>query len=166
MTEPDITAEVATLQAAPLPELRRVWQRYHPGVTIPRGLPRDLLVRGIAWQLQERAHGGLPTSVARQLEKLGAQLERSGELDLEREVTLKPGTRLVREWRERTIRVLVLEQGYLFEDRQYASLSHIARAITGTQWSGPRFFGLKQRGRTARVTGSVAVMPAEVLAHV
>lgn len=64
---------------------------------------------------------------------------------MEREVRLKPGTRLIREWRGQTYRVEVTSEGYVMEDRNYASLSHIARSITGTRWSGPRFFGLKQR---------------------
>ncbi len=120
-----------------------------PHLVIPERLPRDLLVRSLAWALQTRADGNLPPAVTRRLERMASQLARSGDLDLEREARLKPGTKLVREWRGRTYRVLVLEDGYVFEDRRYASLSHIARAITGTRWSGPRFFGLKQRSRGA-----------------
>jgi hypothetical protein len=116
---------------------------------MPDRLPRDLLIRSIAWRIQTAAHGDLAPAATRQLGRLTAQLARSGDLDLEREARLKPGTKLVREWRGRTIRVLVLEDGYLFEDRRYASLSHVASAITGTRWSGPRFFGLKQRKRVS-----------------
>ena len=104
-------------------------------------------MRSIAWQLQATAHGDLAPAVTRQLDRLAGQLAKSGDLDIEREVGLKPGTKLVRAWRGRTLQVLVLESGYLFEDRRYASLSHVAIAITGTRWSGPRFFGLKQRKR-------------------
>ena len=150
MTEPsppDIASRIAELAAAPLPDLRKEWHRAHTSLPIPRGLPRDLLVRMTVWKLQERQFGAMPASLVRRLDKLAAQLERSGSLDIEREVSLKPGTKLIRDWHGRTCRVLVLEEGYLFEDRQYASLSHIARAITGTRWSGPRFFGLKQRRR-------------------
>jgi hypothetical protein len=133
--------------AAPLPELRAEWHRWHPDLAMPKGLPRDLLVRSIAWQMQAKEHGGMPRETLRQLEKLAAQLATSGDLELEREVRLKPGTRLVREWRGQTYRVEVLASGYLMDERRYASLSHVARAITGTRWSGPRFFGLKQRER-------------------
>ena len=151
MSAGDIAARVAELQAMPLPELRAEWQRHHPGMIMPRGLPRDLLVRSIAYVLQAREGGDLPTAVVRRLEKLAGQLARSGALDMEREVSLKPGTKLVRDWRGRTIRVLVTDDGYLLDDKRYASLSHIARTITGTAWSGPRFFGLKPRGpRRAR----------------
>ncbi len=62
-------------------------------------------------------------------------------------VKLKAGTRLVRSWNGRTIEVLVSEHGYTWEDRSYRSLSHIAREVTGTAWSGPRFFGLEANAR-------------------
>lgn len=146
----DIIETVAALLASPLPALREEWRRHHPSTPLPDGLPRDLLVRTIAWQLQEREDGAMPAVLRRRLNKLAAQLEQSGSLDIEREVSLKPGTKLIREWHGRTCRVLVLEEGYLYNDRRYASLSHVARAITGTRWSGPKFFGLKQRpGRRA-----------------
>lgn len=119
---------------------------------MPHRLPRDLLVRSIIWKIQVGQHGALAPSAVRQLDRLNGQMARSGDLDLERETHLKVGTKLVREWRGRTIHVLVLEDGYLFEDRRYASLSYIATAITGTKWSGPRFFGLKQRKRVTDST--------------
>lgn len=143
----NFASRVACLTGAALPDLRNEWRRVHPALSLPSGLPRDLLVRMVAWREQEREFGAMPPSVDRRLDKLAAQLERSGSLDIEREVSLKPGTKLIRDWHGRTCRVLVLEEGYLFEDRHYASLSHVARAITGTRWSGPRFFGLKQRRR-------------------
>ena len=59
---------------------------------------------------------------------------------------LTPGARLIREWQGRTIAVLVTEQGFLWEERAYGSLSQIAREVTGAHWSGPRFFGLSGRG--------------------
>jgi len=147
--QPDmpITDAVDRLMTAPLPELRSEWQRWHQGRQMPDGLPRDLLVRSIAWQMQAREKGGLPRPVVRELQALASQLATSGDIDLEREVRLKPGTRLVREWRGRTYRVEVLDEGYLMDERLYASISHVARAITGARWSGPRFFGLKQRER-------------------
>ncbi len=60
--------------------------------------------------------------------------------------TLTPGARLIREWQGRTIAVLVTEDGFLFEERAYRSLSQIARLVTGAHWSGPRFFGITRRG--------------------
>lgn len=138
---------IQRLLRAPLPQLREEWEKWHPGLSLPKGLPRDLLVRSIAWQMQAKEHGGMPRATLKLLEKLAAQLSASGDLNLEREVRLKPGTRLIREWRGRTYRVEVLTGGYVMDERRYVSLSHVARAITGTRWSGPRFFGLKQRER-------------------
>jgi hypothetical protein len=148
--QPTFSDTIDRLATAALPQLRAEWTRWHPNIPLPKGLPRDLLVRSIIWELQAREHGGLSASVTRELGRLIAQLATSGDLNLEREVRLKPGTRLVREWRGRTYRVEVLRDGYVMDERRYASLSHVARAITGTRWSGPRFFGLKHRERTVR----------------
>ena len=140
-----VTREVARLSELPLPELRSEWHRWHPERQIPARLSRDLLVRTIAWKLQEQVYGRCPPMLTRKLERLAAQLERSGNLDIEREAYLKPGTLLVREWRGQTFRVTATQDGFLYDGRPFESLSEIARTITGTKWSGPRFFGLKQR---------------------
>jgi hypothetical protein len=66
------------------------------------------------------------------------------------EPRLRPGTRLVRSWQGRTYSVLVTEHGFVMDDREYQSLSRIAEAVTGTHWSGPRFFGLTRRGAASR----------------
>lgn len=130
----------------PVATLRRLWEEAH-GVPPPHGLGRELLARGISWKQQEKLHGAMPPALKRELDRLVDQLARSGDLDVERQLTLKTGTRLVREWHGRTCHVTVLEEGFLFQDRRYASLTQIARSITGTKWSGPRFFGLRQRAR-------------------
>ena len=77
------------------------------------------------------------------LEKMARQLAVSGTLEIERSVRPKPGTRLIREWQGRTYVVEVGDTDFLHDGNSYASLSHVARAITGTRWSGPRFFGLR-----------------------
>lgn len=152
----DASRTALDLMQMSLPDLREEWRRCHPDQTIPRALPRDLLARSILWTMQAEAAGGFSPASVRTLERLATQLEQSADLDLEREIRLKPGTRLIREWRNRTYRVEVLEQGFLMDGRQYVSLSHAARAITGTKWSGPRFFGLKQRShRAAKVMRDV-----------
>ncbi len=138
-----VSAEIARLFALPLPELKAEWHRWHPEIQMPERLPRDLLVRTIAWKLQEQQFGARPAKLIRQLDQLSKQLSRSGSLDIEREAHLKVGTVLVREWHGNTHRVTALDDGFLYEGQAYASLSEIARAITGTRWSGPRFFGLK-----------------------
>jgi hypothetical protein len=135
------------LTDASIGALREFWAKAH-GFEPPEGLGRELLTRGIAWQRQADQHGGLSRPLRAELDRLAEQLDQSGELDVERQTYLKAGTRLVREWQGRTLHVSVLGDGFLFEDRHYSSLTQIARSVTGTNWSGPRFFGLRQRPRT------------------
>lgn len=137
-----------TIDKLPVTALRRLWQDVH-GRSPPRGLGRNLLVRALEWEAQARTCGGMTPRIERELTRLARQLGQSGELDLDRQVTLKPGTRLVREWQGRTIRVNVLSEGFEHKGRVYPSLSQLATVLTGTRWSGPRFFGLKQRSRVA-----------------
>lgn len=139
----DQLAGLATKSQA---QIRAEWRRVHRGQVMPTGLGRDLATRAIAWKLQEPVRGGLPPAVLRELGRLAQQLTANGELDIARDVRLKPGTKLVREWHGKFYHVLVLEEGFEFEDRQYRSLTPIAREITGAAWSGPRFFGLKVNG--------------------
>lgn len=142
-----IESRIASLMAAPLGVVRAAWREVHPTHVLPRGLPRDLMVRSIAWELQATEQGGHGREVVKKLERMAAQLALHGRLDIEREVRLKPGTRLVREWRGRTYTVETDEHGFTLDGKAYASLSHVARAITGTRWSGPRFFGIKTASR-------------------
>lgn len=112
--------------------------------TPPPPLTADLLARGIAWRMQERAHGGLASAAWRELERLKRELQKNGCVSTNvYQGRIKPGTRLVREWGGVSHHVVVLETGYHFRDRRYRSLSQMARDITGAHWSGPRFFGLK-----------------------
>ena len=107
----------------------------------------DLLRRGIAYRLQEQVHGGLKPSVVRELERIGGQSDRTAPVAVAG-MHIKPGTRLVRDWGGTTHHVLVDEDGFTYRDHRYSSLSEIASIITGTKWSGPRFFGLTgRRGR-------------------
>jgi hypothetical protein len=144
MSETMIAAEIVRLTNLSLPALRLEWHRAHPEKQIPKGLPRDLLVRTIAWKLQERELGRFPPALTSKLQKLSAQLRKSGSLDVERQAVIKSGTTVLREWGGKTYRVTALDDGFLFRDQRFASLSEIAREITGTRWSGPRFFGLQQ----------------------
>ncbi len=135
-------AGLATMSPA---QLRAEWRKAHKGQMMPAGLGRDLASRALAWRMQERINGGLTPATLRQLSRLAQQLDSGGELDIAREIRLKPGTRLVRHWHGQPYAVLVLEDGFQFRDRHYRSLTPIAREITGAAWSGPRFFGLKDR---------------------
>jgi hypothetical protein len=124
-----IDDELAALTALPVTELREEWRNVYRSE--PPRLSPDLLRRGIAYRLQERAYGKLPAKVARVLASGGRAAPE-----------VSAGTRLVREWNGRTIDVIATESGMLWEGRTYRSLSAIAREVTGTPWSGPRFFGI------------------------
>lgn len=144
MKQHDLSAAIDALRFMDSACLRLEWTRLY-GTAPNKGLGPCLMRRGIAYRLQEQVYGDLPPATLRTLTRLAEQLSKSGDLDVERQLSLKAGTRLVREWHGRTCHVTVLESSFLYEDQQYASLSQIARVITGTKWSGPRFFGLRQR---------------------
>jgi hypothetical protein len=142
----DLQAELVRLDGLTLFELRNEWRRLYR-MAPPMRLSRDLTLRGIAYKLQERAHGGLPRSTLSCLVQSAEPAGGTG-LAVTRErggfVVPKPGTRLIREWREVTHAVLVHADGYEWQGVRHRSLSLIARAITGAHWSGPRFFGLRR----------------------
>ncbi len=140
-----IDEQLAGLAKMTPARLRAEWRRLYRGRTLPEGLTASQLVRAIAWRMQEKANGGLPPEKLRQLDRLAEQLETDGEIELEPHQSLKPGTRLVRHWHGKVHCVTVLDEGFEFEQRHYSSLTQIARHITGAAWSGPRFFGLKNR---------------------
>jgi hypothetical protein len=137
-----IEAEIARLRALALDVLRRRWRAVF-GRTPPKALRKDLLGRMIAWRLQERAFGGLDRESLTFLDGLA----RHGGSPRRR---LKPGTVLVRDYRGQRHTVTVAADGFEWQGTTYASLSAIARAITGTAWSGPRFFALRPNGGPTR----------------
>ena len=135
LTDPAaIEAEIACLRSVAIDVLRRHW-RVIFGRTPPAGLSKDLLRRMIAWRLQERAFGGLDRESLRFLDGLA----RHGSSPRRQ---LKPGTVLVRDYQGQRHTVTVALDGFDWQGTPYRSLSAIARAITGTAWSGPRFFAL------------------------
>ena len=128
-------------------ELRREWRRLY-GNEPPR-ISRDLLVLGVTYRLQEIAYGGLGNATLRKLRALAKTLRATGRVGPTPSLSLKPGARLIREWRGHTHTVSVTEDGFEYGGTNYPSLTQIARKITGAHWSGPRFFGLpaKQNDR-------------------
>ena len=116
----------------------------------PMRLSRDLLMRGLTYKLQERPLGGLSKSILHKLEHLNLGSEGSDRQKPAPPISLKAGTRLVREWRGVTHIVLVHADGFEWNGLRYRSLTIIAHKITGAHWSGPRFFGLRKgKGRSA-----------------
>src|SRR5215213_7019101 len=152
-----LATELEVLTQLDSTALRARWRqlyRRHP----PKKLSRDLLALAVAWKLQERAMGGLSAMTKRQLAEVAQTLDGKSDLAKARKVSLKPGARIVRPWGGETHEVVVLEAGFLWRDKAWNSLSVIAREITGTRWSGPRFFriGGPERPGPARAAGETA----------
>ena len=137
--------EIAGLVDRSTTELRGAWRAlHHTGP--PLGLSRDLIIRGLADKLQQRAHGGPSRALQRRLQILTVDFEK-GALSFDPGIVLKTGATLVRQWRGHTHTVLVGDDGFEYEGRRYRSLTVIAERITGAHWSGPRFFGVSKRTR-------------------
>ena len=132
----DIAKALVRLSELTIFELRGEWRRLHR-VPPPMRLSRDLLVRGITYKLQERAYGGLSTATARKLEQAGVDLLSRGAVTPAPPISLRPGTRLVREWRGVTHMVLIHADGIEWRGQRYRSLSLVARKITGAPLVGP-----------------------------
>ena len=145
----DLEARIRDLASLTTDELRSQWQRCYQHRP-PARLSRDLLRRGIAYAVQERVLGGLSAHAKRRLHSLIAAGGEGGGIGNPPPSALRPGTQLVREWHQRVHTVNVLDDGFEYDGERYASLSRIARRITGTAWSGPRFFGIAKPGRQAR----------------
>ena len=139
-----LEAKLIAIERLGLPELRAEWRRLYRKPP-PHRLSRDLLIRGVAYKIQEAVHGGLSRPTLRRLKILSEQGSSGAGSKIERQAAFKPGTKLLREWNGTTHEVQVLANGFEWRGQTYASLSKIAKAITGAHWSGPRFFGLNMR---------------------
>ena len=159
----DLTATVAGLETQDVGTLRTTWQRLYRA-SPPDRISRDLLARVIAFRLQEVALGGLRPAAKRKLAAWSGSIA-DGQADADGKqshnstptaaVRLKPGATLIRTWRGVTHTVQVGEDGFEHQGIRYASLSQIAQVITGTHWSGPRFFGLTGMVRS-KANGAMA----------
>jgi len=140
--DPAVEAELERLLTTPIADLRKRYRelfRTEP----PKAFGPDLLRRSVAHRIQEKAYGGLSGPTRRLLDQLvkAAMAKPNGRLELPRRI--KPGSELVRTWKGKTYRVMVMADGFAHDGKTFASLSEIASAITGTRWNGPRFFGLR-----------------------
>jgi hypothetical protein len=137
-----LVAEIAGLSKLSIDELRERWKATY-GKTPSKEIGRSFLTRAIAHRLQERAYGGLKPSTRRLLVRFGEEAA-SGRLPKKPQYRkAQSGTILVREWQGNAHRVTMLDDGVSFNGKRYRSLSEVAREITGSRWSGPRFFGLR-----------------------
>jgi len=137
---------MAALTGLTAQQLRDEWRRLYRGQ--PPRLSRDLLIRSIAYRMQEVAYGGLSKATQRTLATMSKELEANGNITIAPDLRIRSGARLVREWRGRTHTVIVTDDGFEYAGKAYASLTRIAHEITSAHWSGPRFFGLNRKQDT------------------
>jgi len=143
----ELDCEIVGLIDRSTTELRCAWRTlHHTGP--PLGLSRDLIIRGLADQLQQRAHGDPSRTLRRRLQVLAGEFEK-GARSFDPSLVLKTGSALVRQWRGHTHTVLVRKDGFEYDGQRYRSLTVIAERITGAHWSGPRFFGVSKRARAS-----------------
>ena len=144
MTPTALQAALAEVTASRRADLSALWTKYLSG-----RCPANAVIcrHTLAWRLQAKVHGGLPMHTGRRIRDLMRALERDPEFRPPGVAPLKPGTEFLRHWKGAVHRVRVTTRGYEYEGEIYASLSIIARRITGTQWSGPGFFGTRPKAR-------------------
>jgi hypothetical protein len=141
-TDPAVEAELDRLAVMPIAQLRiRYCEVFRTDP--PKAFGPDLLRRSIAYRIQEKAYGGLSRSTQRLLDQMikTYAAKPNGKIVLPRRI--KPGSELVRTWKGKSYRVMVMAKGFALGGKTFASLSEIASEITGTRWNGPRFFGLR-----------------------
>jgi hypothetical protein len=144
-TTPDravLAAEIAGLSKLGFKELSARWKSLY-GKAPSGHIGRTILIHAIAYRLQEKAFGGLKPSTRRLLARVAEETRTGGTPATPKGRTANTGTILVREWQGKAHRVTVLDEGVSFNGKRYRSLSEVAREITGSRWSGPRFFGLR-----------------------
>jgi hypothetical protein len=144
LTDPAIEAELDRLTVTPIAHLRSRYRelfRTDP----PKAFGPDLLRRSIAHRIQEKAYGGLSRSTQRLLGQMMKAFAAKPPSKIVLPRQIKPGSVLVREWKGRSHRVMVLADGFAYDGKTFRNLSEIAGLITGTRWNGPRFFGLRPK---------------------
>ena len=144
MTDTVLT-RVAALKTLPIPALKAQWRELFE--TEPPPYNRRFLEHRLAYRIQELTYGGLKPETVARLRDLGKELDGGDPANRRRHHQDRPlaGTRLIREWQGVDYCVTVRDDGYEYQGCPYKSLSAVARAITGTQWNGWTFFGLKNR---------------------
>ena len=159
MANPRLIPVLADLGKSSVEELRALWHGYFKSQA-PAGAHRDYLNRALAYRIQEEAHGRLSAKLRRRLLAGNKPARVTNTRQFIPAVTLKPGTRVLREWRGEMHEAVVLEKGFMYRGKIFKSLSVIAREITGTRWSGPSFFGLRSSSTATGTQANKVVMDA------
>ncbi len=162
-------AEIGRLPDLSLLELRHRWQTLfgHPA---PKSLRRNFLARALAYQMQVEAYGGLSAATKRRLREIASAVRNGDANAILGSSRIKPGTQMIRQWQTTTHTVTALAEGFEWNGRTYKSLSAVANAITGTNWNGFSFFGIKRapsgnknaagpRGSNSRANPDVSTIP-------
>ena len=143
-----LAGELASLSTINRVDLAERWRELYR-TELPARIGSGFIISAIAYRLQEQALGGLKPATSRYLINVANEAAHGNKSNSKKisvpTATIKPGTRLLREWHGVMYEVLVLENGVQCNGVQYRSLSEVARHITGTKWSGPLFFGLKKK---------------------
>jgi Protein of unknown function (DUF2924) len=139
-----LSRKLAALRSLPIKELKQQWRSLYNSEP-PHRVSRELLIRALAYRIQEQALGGLKPSTRRLLERLAGDARSGRPLKLSPCAPASAGTVLMRDWQGITHEVKVLDRGILYKRKRYRSLSEVARLITGSRWSGPLFFGLRSK---------------------
>ena len=151
--DPSPQPPVTSLAQLTPQELRTLWLQWFD-CPPPAKIRRELLMRGLAYRMQERAAGGLTMATRTTLREIAKRVKSNSVTGVIAPPRLTPGTQVIREWGNERHQVTVEVAGFVYRGQRYRSLSEIARRITGTRWSGPLFFGvtpsLKGRGRALK----------------
>jgi len=145
----DIAKTLESLGGLKRAEFQALWRKSF-GQELKNPSRRDVSIRLLAYRVQENACGGLGAATRKRLRRLAAELEANPTADVVEVPRIKPGTRLIREWHGEMHTVTTTEKGFSHAGKHYKSLSEVARVITGTRWSGPRFFGLEINGTKSK----------------
>jgi hypothetical protein len=141
----DLAHEIAVLPTLNKAQLLLVWKKNFSQDPPPK-LRKELMVPILAYRMQEKEFGGLSHRARKRLRQIAQSLGPDKRLDASIAPSLKSGTRLIRSWRGEVHEVSVTDRGFEYRGQHFATLSKIAREITGTRWSGPLFFGIRKNG--------------------
>ena len=138
-----LSAQIEALTTLNKVQLLAIWVE-HFSTDPPSKLRKELMVPVLAYRMQEKEFGGLSHAARRRLREVAASLKTDKPSQERPDSAPQTGTRLLRVWRGETHEVIATGSGYQYRGQSYSSLSRIARQITGTQWSGPLFFGVRK----------------------
>jgi Protein of unknown function (DUF2924) len=144
--ETALEAEIARLPDLGHDELRKRWKLLF-GRSAPKSLRRKFMARAVAYQMQVAAYGGLSAATKRRLREIAVAISNGDRTGVISGIHIKPGTQLIRQWQNTAHTVMVLDEGFALDGRTYKSLSAVAKVITGTNWNGYAFFGIKRAAR-------------------